>query len=191
MQLTIINTQQGHSRIHAAGCADVAKDVRKYRDPYPETVEMSSCEELAVHLWGDVEGNEVEEGTPEHTARCVSSMDSVDVILPCAAELYAKPEVVEVPSVSAPTSAAAVSALLGRFGWKPLTAQRARQWGGLHVSRGVLPGEAYVYVHTGDERETDAFLSAFYVHQRLCLEGYRVELDGDEEFATVRVLGRR
>lgn len=97
-QVSIISDNNGQNRIHAAGCADVAKDAKKFKND-AWTIEVHSLTELALAIWSDIAGDHNPVGTPEHTAEAMAFL-STDPLLPCVGEL---------PETSTPASAIGVT----------------------------------------------------------------------------------
>lgn len=85
MKVSIINDTNGQNRIHAAGCADVAKDERKFKND-AWTIEVDSLDKLGLAIWSDIAGDHNEPGTPEHLAEVRELLDT-DAFLPCVGEL--------------------------------------------------------------------------------------------------------
>lgn len=86
MRLAAVSTGAGVERVHAYGCADVARDMRRYARhnmPYPMTLDVTSRLELARELWSDVCGGETDPGTPEHDAQCLECLEDSTEVLPC------------------------------------------------------------------------------------------------------------
>jgi hypothetical protein len=97
-QVSIISNTNGTNRVHGAGCADVAKDVKKFKND-AWTIEVHSREELALAIWSDIAGDHNPVGSDEHKAEAIDLLTG-DEILPCVGEL---------PETSAPANAIGVT----------------------------------------------------------------------------------
>jgi hypothetical protein len=72
----------GDFRIHGAHCADIMRDSAK-SDGGVWWIEVSSIHEANTECWGDVSGDNYEEGTPEWHAECDKNAAMATRFLPC------------------------------------------------------------------------------------------------------------
>lgn len=95
MKLSIINDGRGTTRVHAATCADVKKEVTKFRNGDAYTFDFDNRKDCNEDWWGDVASDNYEYGTPEWEKECRDNAEMAMVYLPCCADLpdgYDTPE---------------------------------------------------------------------------------------------------
>jgi hypothetical protein len=92
MKLAAVRDRQGNIRVHAATCADVNREVKKFRDGDAYTGEFASRTEFNQDWWGEVAADHYAEGTPEWEKECAVNGSMGTLFLPCCSDL---PEDVE------------------------------------------------------------------------------------------------
>ncbi len=90
MKIAVISIN-GDYRIHAAECADVAREVKK-SDAGAWTVDVEDRRTLDIECWGDVASDNHEENTPEWLAYIGECASACSKYLPCASALPERKE---------------------------------------------------------------------------------------------------
>jgi len=98
MKLAIINDGRGTTRVHAADCADVKREVKKFRNGDAYLGDFNSRKDVNEDWWGDVATDQFEYGTPEWEKECADSAAAATVYLPCCSAL---PDIPEAPKATA------------------------------------------------------------------------------------------
>jgi hypothetical protein len=79
---------QGVMRVHADGCADVAKEAKRFHDT-PWVFDAVDRHDVNLLCWGDVAGDTTQSGTPEWEKLCDEYGSAETKFLPCISALPA------------------------------------------------------------------------------------------------------
>lgn len=86
MRVAVVYDSNGEFRVHAADCADVKRDERKYHDA-AEVYDAANRHAVNLACWGDVASDNLASGSPEWEAECDSFAAAETVYLPCVGDL--------------------------------------------------------------------------------------------------------
>jgi hypothetical protein len=81
--VAVVTDGHGMSRVHNADCRDVAREANKAGNGPAYVQEFANRTELEQDWWGDVAGDEFEEGTPEWKRSVRMCADAAMEYLPC------------------------------------------------------------------------------------------------------------
>lgn len=87
MKLAALTDNQGTVRVHAATCADIKREVKKFRTGDAYTQDFDSRTDFNEFWWGDVATDHYEEGTPEWKQECADNGSMGTAFLPCCSDL--------------------------------------------------------------------------------------------------------
>jgi hypothetical protein len=91
MKVSVIIDRDQQFRIHADGCADVAKEAKRFHDT-PWVFEAEDRHAVNLACWGDIASDSTKSGTPEWEKACDEYATSETTFLPCVKKL---PEIKE------------------------------------------------------------------------------------------------
>jgi hypothetical protein len=91
MKVAVLIDRDQQFRIHAEGCADVAKEAKRFHDT-PWVFEAEDRHAVNLACWGDIASDSTESGTPQWEKACDEYATSETTFLPCVKNL---PEIKE------------------------------------------------------------------------------------------------